>query len=65
MPNSTGIKANVPYIVIPKETIVNPAFNHVTLKGIDDGTQIVPNTEGTIQFINTQYRQTINRADAD
>ena len=65
MPNSTGIKANVPYIVIPKETIVNPVFNNVTLKGIDDGTQIVPNTEGTLKFINTQYRQTINRADAD
>ena len=59
MPNTTGIVANKPYVLIPDNDISNPVFNNVALKSIGDGTYSVSNMAGAgedISFINTQVR---------
>ena len=63
MINTTGIIANKPYILIPDEDISNPVFENVTLKNIAENTYTVSDISGTgtIRFINTTYRQRIDR----
>ena len=73
MPNTLGIVANKPYILIPNETIVNPVFNNVKMKaqalnyysvpctniGVDNPVETVEfrNTLTRMQFTNNDHRQ--------
>ena len=61
--NTTGIIANKPYILIPDEDINYPVFENVTLKNIAENPDTVSdvNGTGTIRFVNTTYRQRIDR----
>jgi len=73
MPNTLGIVANKPYVLIPNETIVNPVFNNVKMKaqalnyynvpctniGVADPVETVEfrNTLTRMQFANNDHRQ--------
>ena len=73
MPNTLGIVANKPYVLIPNETIVNPVFNNVKMKaqalnyysvpctniGVDNPVETVEfrNTLTRMQFANNDHRQ--------
>ena len=67
MPNTTGIEANKPYVLIPNANITNPVFEDVKLKDIAENPYTASDMSGTgtIKFVNTTYRQRIDRADAD
>ena len=73
MPNTLGIVANKPYVLIPNETIENPVFNNVKMKaqalnyysvpctniGVDNPVETVEfrNTLTRMQFANNDHRQ--------
>jgi len=73
MPNTLGIVANKPYVLIPNETIENPVFNNVKMKaqafnyysvpctniGVADPVETVEfrNTLTRMQFANNDHRQ--------
>jgi len=65
-PVSRKIEANTPYILYTTSTIVNPEFENVTLKTLEQTTTTIALTaeetgfqSGTIDFINTIYRQAL------
>ena len=65
MPNTTGIYANTPYILITGAAgIENPVFNDVRLTEIEENTTTVVqdvNNTGSVRFVNTEYRQRIDK----
>ena len=67
MPNTTRIYANTPYILITGSApIENPVFNAVRLTEIEENTTTVVqdvNNTGSVRFVNTEYRQRIDKID--
>ena len=63
MPNTLGIVANKPYILIPNETITNPVFNNVKMKAQALNYYSVPCTNiGVADPVETvEFRNTLTR----